>query len=109
MYFPMGGIDETIKWYDDQCDYSRALPGLVGTWYCDFAEQLRKLKAASQPPPPPEPPPFVAVDTPPAAITEGSGYEQWFAEQRQKQKSNKTLIMLGLAGLAAFVLLKGKR
>ena len=112
MYIPTGGTAETIEWYEGMCEASKAtvdINPLSTTWYCNMAQRMRDVRDVLNPPPPPEPPPFVAVKTPPADIAEGSGYEQWFEDQRKKQKSEKTFILLGLAGVVALVLLKGKR
>ena len=111
MYMPIGGNKETIEWYDAMCARSKLIisPTVKTTWYCDMGQQLRAMLSALRPPPPPEPPPFVAVKTPPADITKGSVYEQWFKDQQEKQeKRNKNILLLGAVGLVAYLVLKGK-
>lgn len=106
-YMPVGGAAETIEWYDEKC--AAAGRGVIARWYCNMAEQLRKTVGALHPPPLPEPPPFVGRKIPPAEVTEGSAYEQWFAQQQQKSKSNRKLMLFGALGIGAFLLMRRKR
>lgn len=106
MYVPVGGTAETIKWYEGKCV---AGGGIIGKWYCDMAEQLRKTVGMLKPPPLPEPPAFVARKTPPADVTEGSAYQEWFQQQQAAQQSKKQLLIFAALGVGALLLLKRKK